>query len=121
MAEQKVAQSAALSSIVEIGIRIGSIVGIGFGSIGVVAFLCLAALPMVFVRAYVLTKLWFWFLVPAGFGALPFGVAVGASLIVTFLTPMSGGSRSVTSTQIMNILVFPLITLLLGYIAHLFV
>jgi hypothetical protein len=54
-----------------------------FGTIGIVG---LILIPVYLLRAYVLVKLWAWFMVPLGIFEIGYAHAIGISLVVGFLT-----------------------------------
>lgn len=76
---------------------------------------------------YVITMLWRWFIVPAfGAPAISIPVAIGMSLLVRMLRPLPGFSdgrrfREHLLIATARTIIIPLVTLLIGQIAMLFV
>ena len=90
------------------------------GFLFVVAALPLAAL----LDAWVLTKLWGWFLIPLGLPQITIIPAFGIALIVRFLTKDLETAREDYKGKwwlpALHQLVFPFVYLVLGWVAHLF-
>jgi hypothetical protein len=91
--------------------------------------LMIAAIPMALLRAFVLTKLWLWYLVP-GFGLAPLtlGYAYGLSLIAGYLTfqfhkstDKDDGDRVDSAVQTIFFgLIYPLLILFAGWVGKQF-
>jgi len=99
--------------------------------IGILAILALISFPIImFYNAFVLSYLWFWFLVPLG--VLPIGMAHGMGIIVlkNLLTAVYKTDNSETESlqskadtlekRIMFMYALPTFALLVGYIFHSF-
>lgn len=77
---------------------------------------------LIAIRSFVLIKLWLWFICPV-FGLRPLTLveAAGLLLVVGFLFfEPSRHNKEPNQRQIFKSIVFPFITLLLGYLVHLF-
>ncbi len=93
---------------------VGVILAAAFGILGIFAFFALA----VILRGLVLSVLWGWFIVPV-FGLPVLGIlpAFGVALIVTYLVGYRGKKEGTTW---LDVFTGPLITLVFGWIVHLF-
>lgn len=90
-----------------------------FNFLGGISYIALAAMW----RGYVLTFLWSWFVV-VGLGAKPLTVplAIGVSLLVSFLTLQRAPMREkVNAGDYVNMLLMPLLALGMGWITNQFV
>lgn len=87
-------------------------------------FLVVWVLPVVLLRAWVITKLWTWYVEP-GFGVLPLrmSIAYGLSVLIVLLVPRtSAGKDTRSATQILFEPFFgPAFALLVGWIGSFFV
>ena len=76
-------------------------------------------------RGYVLSVLWGWFVVPTfGLPALSIPIAIGISLILAFTTHQISVKKEEDKsfgTQFSNIILYPLLTLAIGWIVTLFI
>lgn len=84
--------------------------------IGYFAFIGLLAVY----NGFVLTKLWTWFVVPLGAPTITLAIAVGINLTVSFLTARVPRENEKWPRLIAFSVTYPAITLLFGYIVHLF-
>lgn len=93
--------------------------------LGVVLVLLLASplfIILILFNAWVLTKLWLWFMVP-GFGlpTISYPLAIGLALVVNFLKPgpvdYAKEHDSTPASRFWQILAHPFVTLALGWIA----
>jgi hypothetical protein len=82
------------------------------------------AAPMMMLRGWVIMKLWAWFIIPFGIQGLTLPHAMGVGLILTFLTAHTLGKNAETMEEkikeIVTPIVWPLLTLLMGYIVQSF-
>ena len=80
--------------------------------------------PMMLLRGWVIMRLWAWFIVPFGIQGLTLPHAIGIGLILTFLTAHTLGKRAKTMEEkieeIATSIIWPLMSLLMGYIVQLF-
>lgn len=74
-------------------------------------------------NAFVLQKLWFWFIIPFGMPHISLGHAVGLSVIAAILSHQlrkpPEDSKEVLGEFIASMLFLPPIQLLIGFLAHL--
>lgn len=94
--------------------------------IGVVASIFIISAISSIINGFVLSKLWLWFIVPFfGFAPLSIPLAIGISLIVTFLTYHTIGLKAEDDAAKKRgnaVLVFvrPFVYLLFGWVVHSF-
>lgn len=88
----------------------------------VVGFIGLLVVSSI-LNGFVLVKLWEWFLVtPFGFPKLSVPVAIGISIIAKYLTIQQIPKTDNKSTDTYCFaIVYPLLTLCIGWVVHLFV
>ena len=94
--------------------------------IGLAVFvgLIVVMLPLILLRAFVLVKLWSWFLVPLGIFEINYAYAIGISLIVSYLTHQTEANKDEnldTKKYWLSAIFQPLITLLIGWITVQFI
>lgn len=97
------------------------------GALGLVA-MAIALIPVtIMLNGWVLTKLWAWFMV-TGFGVAPLrlSIAIGIAMMVTYLTHQNDGNYARKEGtkwwhSIVFVLLKPLVTLVFGYVVHVFV
>lgn len=80
-------------------------------------------IPAILLRAWVITMLWEWYIVP-GFGAQPLrmSIAFGLSALVAMMTPSFHGKDDRTMAVKLSMPFFgPLMSLLIGWIGSFFV
>ena len=80
-------------------------------------------LALLFVDAFVLTKLWGWFITPLGLPCISYSHALGVSALVSYLTHQYIGKSDSDDDVSMAIWAFgrPIITLLCGWVFHSFI
>lgn len=91
---------------------------------GMVAPVFIAAwvVPVVLLRAWVITMLWAWYIVP-GFGAAPLrmSIAFGLSVLVAMLAPKSDSEKKSFPVVVLLSFLNQLIPLLIGWVGSFFV
>ena len=90
--------------------------------IGRVGLILIAALPIYILNGFVITKLWAWFIVPFGLQQIPMAPAIGVALLVSLLTRqyVPNNENKILEPLVLAFL-YPLITLLFGWIATWFI
>lgn len=84
----------------------------------------LLLLPLLLLHAFVLMKLWAWFVAPTfGLPLLPFAAAAGIMLIVRLVSPKTPFRKkdtleSDTGTNVSLAIVLPLYILMMGWFVH---
>lgn len=89
----------------------------------------IASFGAIFLKGFVLSKLWGWFLVPLGVPEIGFAHSIGVCILISFLTFQNIKSYvddNKTAEQrageyIGWIILYPLLTLLFGFLASLFI
>jgi len=105
---------------------IGAFIGACVAVIGVVTFVALLAAGMALVRAFVLIKLWGWFMAPFMLQfmekppTLTYPIAIGFSLIVSMFYVNKTTKSEKPGQDFAIALLGPFTVLLMGYIVHLF-
>ena len=80
----------------------------------------LAAWPSIFLRALTIMKLWLWFIVPLGVIQLGYIQAMGVSGLVIFLTSeYTKEENEDYGDKLLYCYMWPILTLVIGYIIHL--
>lgn len=84
---------------------------------------CVVGIPIYLFQGFVLTKLWFWFVVPVGLPNINFIEAVGIVMIVDFLTsqyiPKNNDEDRISA--FLYSIMGPLFILLIGWIITWFI
>jgi hypothetical protein len=91
-------------------------------SIGAIIVVALLMFPLYILKGFVISKLWLWFVVPY-FGLEPLSIplAIGLGMIVSFVSnPRKENDVKIRDTCLFSILL-SLLTLLSGWIVHLFI
>ena len=75
---------------------------------------------LIVMRAWVLTILWGWFIVPFGLPALGIAWAIGIAATISIFTAKPVKSEEGDNSSLAFAIVQPLMALLIGFVAHSF-
>lgn len=99
------------------------LIGAIFGILAIFAGVLGMAVLLGALRGFVAAKLWLWFVVPTfGVAPLPIAAAFGLALLVGYLTHQTPPTikKEYRESSTALLLLSPLVTLLVGWVAHTF-
>ena len=83
--------------------------------------LCSLFFILVCLRAWVITKLWAWYLVPGfGLATVNLPVAFGISLLIGYLVPTVHDKEKSWQDNLLQVIINPFVVLFIGWVGSLF-